>query len=99
MRRSYSIVSSFPVGDSDSANRADQANARFVAWEYVYNQFDAQGLRDRQAAHTAINLVQTFNPDRVPPNEYGQRTYVIPCGFQREVRITTHGGKPYKGSK
>jgi hypothetical protein len=89
----YSVVSSFPVGESESRSFTRRDHAADYAYKAIRAQFEAQALLDRPACPKALALL----PDdlrTIPVAECGRRVLRIECGFQRVVSI--NAGYPAK---
>ena len=82
----YSVVSSFPIGESESKVFQRRDAAQRFAYRMIYEQFEAQALLDRPAAHIAIAKL----PDdirTIPVDDSGRKILQIACGDQRFVTI------------
>lgn len=82
----YSVVSSFPVGESEGKTFRRRDAAFRYAWNAVRAQYEAQALLDRQCAWTAVEAIPA-DLRTILVAECGRKVLVIPCGEQRAVSI------------
>lgn len=82
----YSIVASFPIGDSETRTFKRRDFAADYAYKAIRAQFEAQALLDRPCC--PIALAKLPNDLRtIPLDASGRKILVIPCGDQRAVSI------------
>lgn len=88
----YSVISSFPVGESESRSFKRRDHAADYAYKAIRAQYESQALLDRPCAHIALAKL----PDdlrTIPVASCGRKILVIECGFQRQVSINAGNGK------
>lgn len=82
----YSIVASFPIGDSESRTFSRRDFAADHAYKAIRAQFEAQALLDRPCCPIALAKL----PDdlrTIAKDHSGRKILIIPCGDQRAVTI------------
>lgn len=88
----YSIVASFPIGESESRTFTRRDFAADYAYKAIRAQFESQALLDRPCCPIALAKL----PDdlrTISIAECGRKILVIPCGPQRAVSINAGRGK------
>lgn len=88
---SYSVVSSFPIGESISRVFSRRDFAADYAYKAIRAQFEAQALLDRPCCPNALAKL----PDdlrTIPVAECGRKILEICCGDQRAVSINAGKG-------
>lgn len=82
----YSVVASFPVGDSEARTFKRRDAAADYAYKAIRAQYEAQALLDRPAVWVALKQL----PDdlrTIPLADCGRKVLRISCGDQRAVTI------------
>lgn len=82
----YSVVASFPVGDSEARTFSRRDFAADHAYKAIRAQFESQALLDRPCCPIALAKL----PDdlrTLPLDASGRKILVIDCGDQRSVTI------------
>lgn len=82
----YSVVSSFPVGESESRTFKRRDFAADHAYKALRAQFEAQALLDRPCCPIALNKLPN-DLRTIPLDGSGRKILRIDCGNQRSVTI------------